>query len=262
MSLFKLARIVILLSILFGILVSAWMTERRMASWDRPILVTVYPIAADPDPATVSYASRISPQSFQPVNEFFSRASSPYGITLAPAFRFQVAPLSSELPPPLPQRHNVAAIAWWSLRMRWWALVQDFNDSLIQPDIQMFVLYRSLGDSGHSGDSVGMRKGRYSIVKAYGRASLRSRNLVVFTHELMHVLGASDKYALGNGEPLFPEGYADPDQRPLFPQTRAEIMGGRIPLDASTSVMPASLDDCRIGIETAREIGFYDQLLP
>ena len=144
--------------------------------------------------------------------------------------------------------------------MRWWAWMRDLDDNLVSADIQMFVLYHSLDGNKEVGMSVGMRKGRYGLVKAYALDSMNENNLIVFTHEMLHVLGASDKYVLSNGEPLFPEGYADPDRRPLFPQQTAEIMGGRIPINSYTSVMPDSLEQCKIGRQTAEEIGFFAKL--
>lgn len=260
MSVFKLMRIVLLLSIFFVILFSTWMTERRMAAWERPILVTVYPVIADDEPGTERWAWDISERTFDEVNAFFEHQSSRYGFEVTPAFRFQVAPVVTELPPKVPDQFSPAAIAWWSLQMRWWAWMHDWKDGLIQPDVQMFVLYHSLNGNDEMGISVGMRKGRYGIVKAYARDNLREENLVVFTHELLHVLGATDKYVLSTGEPIFPDGFADPRKRPLFPQTLAEIMGGRIPLNSYSSRMPASLAECKIGVRTAKEIGFYAKL--
>ena len=146
--------------------------------------------------------------------------------------------------------------------MRWWSWRQSFGDDLVSPDIQMFVLYHSLNGNNELGISVGMRKGRYGIVKAYAKRALQASNHVVFTHELLHVLGATDKYVLSTGEPIHPDGFADPDRKPLFPQDYAEIMGGRIPLSSGNSVMPDSLKQCRIGRLTATEIGFYQQLMP
>ena len=89
---------------------------------------------------------------------------------------------------------------------------------------------------------------------------MKAENLIVFTHELLHVLGATDKYILSSGEPIFPQGYAEPNKRPLFPQKRAEIMGVRIPINSFSSVMPESLDHCKIGRQTAEEIGFLAKL--
>ncbi|MBT8049387.1 MAG: hypothetical protein HKN57_10645 [Xanthomonadales bacterium] len=260
MSVFKLIRVVFLLSILFVILVSTWMTERSMAAWERPILVTIFPIAADDDPDTLRFVEEVELEDFADVNQFMERESQPYGFRVTPAFRFQLAAPGRELPPPLPAQFEPAAVGWWSLKMRWWAWMKDLENDLVSPDIQMFVLYRSLNGNGESGISVGMRKGRYGIVRAYARKTTESTNLVVFTHELLHVLGATDKYILSNGEPIFPQGYAKPNQRPLFPQQHAEIMGGRIPINSYSSVMPDSLEQCRIGRQTAEEIGFFDQL--
>ena len=260
MTLFKLMRIVVLLSILFVILVSTWMTEKRMAAWERPILVTVYRIAADDTNETLQFVNNIDPDELEEINRFMERESGPYGFTVTPAFRFQLAEPGVDLPPAVPEQFDTAAIALWSLKMRWWAWKQDWKDGLVSGDIQMFVLYHSLNGDKEPGISVGMRKGRYGLVKAYARETMNSSNLVVFTHEMLHVLGASDKYILSNGEPIFPQGYADPGKRPLFPQKQAEIMGGRIPVSSFSSVMPDSLGECVIGRQTAEEIGFFAQL--
>jgi hypothetical protein len=262
LSVFKLLRIVVLLSILFVIVVGSWMTENRMASWERPILVTVYPIIADDDPATARFVRKFDRDSFDAINRFFEREARPYGFTVTPALRFQWAEPGRELPPAVPAQGERLAIALWSLKMRWWSWRQTAGDDLVTPDIQMFVLYHSLRGDNELGISVGMRKGRYGIVKAYAQRNLQASNHVVFTHELLHVLGATDKYVLSTGEPVHPDGFAEPDLSPLFPQQYAEIMGGRIPLGPNSSAMPESLKQCRIGRLTATEIGFYRQLAP
>ena len=97
-------------------------------------------IAADGKKSTVEYARRLNTDSFRPVNEFFSQQSGPYGFTVTPAFRFQVAPVSTERPPPVPPQFNTAAIAWWSLKMRAWSWLQERRDGLISADIQVFLL--------------------------------------------------------------------------------------------------------------------------
>jgi hypothetical protein len=254
-------RVVFLLSIFFVIIINTWMTEKRMAAWERPILVTIYPIAANQEPATLKFVKDVDASDFADINSFMNRESHPYGFTVTPAFRFQVARPGRELPPLVPAQFDPAAIAWWSLKMRWWAWMRDLEDKLVSPDIQMFVLYSSLNGENESGISVGMRKGRYGIVNSYARESLNSQNLFIFTHEMLHVLGATDKYILSTGEPIFPDGYSEPDRKPLFPQKLAEIMGGRIPVNYFSSVMPESLDECKIGQQTAEEIGFLAQLI-
>ena len=260
MSVFKLIRIVVLLSIFFVILVGTWMNERRLASWERPVWVTIYPIVADDVDETVRYVKGIEESDFEDINAFLARDLSLYGVSLTPPLKFQLAPVSSELPPAIPERHSYVSIALWSLEMRWWSWRMKQEDGLISPDIQMFVLYHTIGRDSEMNVSVGMRKGMYGLVKAYAGVGMHPKNQVVIAHELLHVLGATDKYVMANGEPDFPFGYAEPNKQPLFPQELAEIMGGRIPLSAYDSVMPDSLKQCRIGRKTAEEIGLFDQL--
>ncbi|MGH8034886.1 MAG: hypothetical protein ACREO9_06655, partial [Lysobacterales bacterium] len=259
MSFFKLFRIIILLSIFFVILVGTWMNQRRLASWDRPIWVTIYPMAANDDMETAKYAKSVDLAAVNDINPFFERNLGFYGVSLTPPIQFQIAPVSTELPPAIPDRHSPLSIALWSLRMRWWSWRMDVNDRLVSADIQVFVLYHALGGKSEMTMSVGMRKGMYGLVKAYASRQANAQNQITIAHELLHVLGATDKYVFATGEPEYPFGYAEPNRRPLFPQARAEIMGGRIPLSAFESVYPKSLADSMIGHETAEEIGLMAQ---
>lgn len=261
MSLFKLLRIVILLSVLFVILLGTWMTERKLARWEQPIWVTLYPIVDENSSRSERFARTLELDDFAEINHFFTSELARYGVAMAEPLQFQLAPISSEKPPALPDRHSPIAIAWWSLRMRWWAWRREKVGGLIAPDVQMFLIYHKPGGFSEMQMSVGMRKGRYGLVKAYTGAQNHAYNHVVIAHELLHVLGASDKYSFGTGDPIFPEGYAEPNKEPLFPQNRAEIMAGVIPLSSSLHVLPASLERCRIGEVTAKEIGLFQKLV-
>lgn len=81
-------------------------------------------------------------------------------------------------------------------------------------------------------------------------------SLFVVAHELMHTLGASDKYDRRTEQPLWPDGYAEPELQPRFPQRRAEVMGGRIPLAPAKAEIPLGLEDAVVGPLTAQEIGW------
>jgi hypothetical protein len=83
-------------------------------------------------------------------------------------------------------------------------------------------------------------------------------NHFVAVHEALHTLGALDRYDPETAEPIWPDGFADPVQVPLYPQTRAEVMGGRIPLVPGVAVLPSDLSFARIGPATAIEIGWLD----
>ena len=77
---------------------------------------------------------------------------------------------------------------------------------------------------------------------------------MVIAHEILHTLGATDKYDPETLQPLFPQGYAEPERNPRFPQSRAEIMAGRRASSEREAEMPDSLDETVVGPQTAREI--------
>ena len=53
-----------------------------------------------------------------------------------------------------------------------------------------------------------------------------------------------------------PDGFADPQAVPRLPQSKAELMAGRIPLDQQHAVTPDGLHEVVIGPLTAAEIGW------
>ena len=55
---------------------------------------------------------------------------------------------------------------------------------------------------------------------------------------------------------LYPDGYADPERKPLLPQSQAEIMAGRLMLSDKKLRFPKNLQECVVGPMTAGEIGW------
>jgi hypothetical protein len=78
--------------------------------------------------------------------------------------------------------------------------------------------------------------------------------LTACAHELLHCLGATDKYD-AEGHAL-PQGLVDAERNPRYPQRFAEPMVGEIPVGPRDGKLPSSLDDVRVGAATAREIGW------
>jgi hypothetical protein len=74
-------------------------------------------------------------------------------------------------------------------------------------------------------------------------------------HELLHIVGASDKYDAG-GHAREPDGLAEPGRVPRYPQVHAEWMVGEVPLAPGRGRLPESLEEVRVGEATAREIGW------
>jgi hypothetical protein len=105
--------------------------------------------------------------------------------------------------------------------------------------------------------SFGAQKGMYAIVHAFAAPHMAGSNTVVMAHELLHTLGATDKYLVEkHNQPRFPEGFAEPQREPLYPQKFAELMGGRIPTSPHVARIPESLEQVIIGPLTAEEIGW------
>jgi hypothetical protein len=145
----------------------------------------------------------------------------------------------------------------WSLRLRFYAARVAWNDPLPTPDVQVFATYSPITpDAVALPDSVGLSKGLVAVAHLFGGRAARGSNEVVVAHELLHTLGATDKYEPGSGQPLVPQGLANPEQEPLYPQQSGEIMAGRIALAATTATVPEGLDQMLVGPLTAREIGW------
>lgn len=257
MTIFRMLRIGALLTVLIIVAAGTWLTERRLANWERPVWVTFYPIPADASADTLEFVENIDHETYRDVDRFFQVQGDRFDLRLTPVINIQVAPVITDLPPPIPDRTKPHLVAWWSLKMRWYSWMMERKDGLVEPDIQVFAIYHGKSSTSERHMSVGMRKGMFGLVNLYAVDSMNDRNQVVIAHEMLHVLGASDKYALGSGDPIYPYGYAEPLAQPLFPQTQCEIMGGRIPVSSYQAVMPGSLAECTVGTKTAQEIGFF-----
>jgi len=256
---FRYIRIAILLTILLIVAGDQWLTGNRLSSWEKPLWITIYPVLADAEENTRRYAEKIQVNSFQDIGLFIRQQASRYGRELETPVFFQVARPLTVLPPALPVEDSGPAVMLWSLKMRWWAWRNTGQDGLAPDDVRMFVLYQKGKSDGLLERSVGIKNGSYGVVNAVASRQMAARNRIVITHELMHVLGANDKYDPHTGQPTAPEGLANPRQSPLYPQNRAEIMAGRIAVSANNWRRPASLKYFVVGEVTAAEIGWSEK---
>jgi len=253
---FRYLRIVILLAILFVVAGQQWLTGKRLGSWEKPLWITIYPVLLDSDADTRRYTGNLNSDSFRDMGVFLQQQAARYDHRFENPAIVQVARPLTELPPPLPAENSGVKVALWSLKMRWWVWRNGSQDGLVGEDIRMFVLYQKGDSNALLERSVGIKNGSYGLVNAVASQEKAARNRIVITHELLHILGASDKYDPYTGQPIAPAGLANPDQSPLYPQKLAEIMGGRIATSANHWRYPASLKSCVIGTETAAEIGW------
>ncbi len=254
---FRQIRILLLLLTLFAVALNAWLTHWRSTSWERSLWMAVYPINGDGSQATQRYIDSLTTGDFGDIETFLAAEAHRYGVTIAEPVTVRLAIQVRDLPPPPPADGATLAIMLWSLKLRYWAYRHDAYAGP-SPDIRMFVVYHDPRLNDRLRHSLGLQKGMIGVVNAFASRPLAARNNVVITHELLHTVGATDKYDPANNQPLFPQGYAEPRRQPLYPQRLAEIMGGRIPLSPRRAVMPKSLQAAAIGRQSAREIRWID----
>ncbi len=245
-------RYLILLLILLFVAANEAIIKLRSTSWENPLWVRIYAVNGDGRAATAAYIDSLSTESFKPIETFVNRQAKRYGIGID-AVEVEYGGQLESHPPQPPSGNSVPENIWWSLKFRGWAWRRSWRGG--DGDVDLFVSYHDTATTQSLRHSVGLEGGLIGIINAFADPSYRGSNQVVITHELMHTLGASDKYA-GDNMPRFPDGYAEPLRDPLYPQLRAEIMGGRIPLSPLQSRMPHSLAEVVVGIYTADEINW------
>lgn len=250
---FRKLRILILLLVLATVAQTAWLARSQATDWRSSLRVAVYPLKGDDSPATADYVSRLRDEHFEDIETFFQSQAQDYGIATLRPVDIAVAPVMDTLPPPAPRSASALDAVVWSLRMRWWAWRNDSYRGAA-PHVRLYVIYHDANDNERLDHSVGLEKGLIGVVNAFAARRQAGQNAVIIAHELMHTLGASDKYDLATTLPRHPEGYAEPERQPLYPQEQAEIMGGRIPLSASNAEIPPNLGAVVVGPLTAREI--------
>lgn len=255
---FKAIRIAILLFVLVFVLLNTWLTQARSTDWNNALWLKIYPINADGSPETARYISVLDVQSFAPIERFIAEEAGRYGQPLERPLRIELGRPVNEQPPRIRSDPGTLDVMLWSLKMRWWVGSVTDGQDRIEPDVSIFVRYHRLEDHARLEDSVGMRKGMFGIVNGYSGRLHRGTNNVIIAHELLHTLGATDKYDRATGRPTVPAGIAEPERSPLYPQQYAEIMGGRIPISAAEAVIPKNLEYARIGPLTAAEIRLTD----
>lgn len=253
-SLWKSVRIGLLLLVLLIVGMNAVMTGRWTTAWDETLWVGIYPIDGDRKAHIGTYIEGLDEETFRPLVDFFAIEAEAHGLPLAEPFAVRLAPAVAEPPPPPPRSSNPLSAIWWSLKMRLWVYQNDTFTEGPSPEIKIFTIYHDAHSATPLENSLGLRKGLFGVVHAYADYRLEPKNQVIIAHEILHTVGARDKYDMNTHQPLFPDGYAYPDRQPLFPQQVAEIMGSRIPLSKTQAEMPPNLNYTVIGQKTAREI--------
>ncbi len=252
---FKDLRVAILLLILLFVALDQLFIKVNTSDWDQPLRVVIYPINGDQSSASSSHIATLKESGYSAINQFMRRESARYGLAINEPLDIRIGPLIDETPPLPPEDRNILNTVLWSLHFRYWAFIVDRYDGP-RPDIRIFTLYYDPAAYQQLPHSTGIEQGMLSVVHAFASRKMAKQNNFVITHEMLHTLGATDKYDLSNNQPLYPDGYAEPAKEPRYPQHFAEVMGGRIPLAQRRTEIPAGLGEVIVGAKTAWEIGW------
>ncbi len=253
---FKVIRIFFLLLILAGVAIGSWRDKIRSVEWKSTLPVIIYLINADGSPVVTDYLRSLTVDNFKPIETFMRDEATRYDRSSNASIEIKLGGILDSLPPEAPRNGSSIEIIIWSLRMRWWS----FHNTVTlgsTPQVKIFLLYFDPAQTKLLGHSTGLQKGLIGRVNVFASQEMSLQNNVVITHEFLHTLGATDKYDFSTNQPIYPVGYANPELQPLLPQRYAEIMAGRIPRSQFEAVIPDSLDDVLIGIQTANEINWH-----
>lgn len=252
---FKIIRISILLLILAAVALGTWRAQTRSIEWKHTLPVNIYLINGDGSGATAEYLRGLKLNDFKPIEAFMQEEAARYGHASNASIEIKMGGLLAAQPPAPPTSGNPLAVVFWSLQMRWWAY-RNAETPGPGPQVKIFLLYVDPAQQNRLPHSTGLQKGLIGRVNVFASREMAAQNNVVIAHEFLHTLGATDKYDLASNQPIFPDGYAMPQQTPLLPQRFAEIMAGRTSLSQSTAETPAGLTETVIGEKTAREINW------
>lgn len=255
---FYLARVAVLLTVLAIVIVYAigdYTGRRARRAWQRPLDVALVLLARDAldADALAAFEERV-PALERALEREFSR----YGGLFRPIRFHQFGPVPERTPPPRPSPEpgwlepvRVSyELFWFARRSDDAAGVRGRFDGKIYvvlspPRSETLALVEGLSQGG----------GRIAVTRIELSEDSVDFGLFVVTHELFHLLGASDRYG-ADGTARLPEGLGDPEREPLFPQESAEVMArGRV-LQPGREVPPGDLAELRVGPRTAEEIGW------
>jgi hypothetical protein len=251
---FKKLRIFILLIILATAIQQIFLDKADL-DWKDNFYVAVYPINADASAEVGAYIKTLTRDDFEPIAEYFAEEGARFKLAKSRPIEVQLGEVVTDIPPAPPQNGSLLDTIIWSLKFRLFA----FNNSPkvnVKPDIKLYLLFYNPATSPVLSHSTAIAQGRIGRVNLFGDTAYNKQNLVITAHELLHTLTATDKYDLATTLPAYPDGYAEPDKQPRYPQDFAELMGGRVPESDSKAEIPKSLAQTLIGEKTAREIGW------
>jgi hypothetical protein len=257
-GLFFRIRVGILLTILVGVVLWAWRdvrSRRARTDWNHTLgvaIVVVRTSALDEQAVALfrKRASALEDRLADEMRRHHPGAPRPFALTV-------LGPVDGVDPPTI-EGDGIVAAAQHSMDLWKYTGDIDARASLAASayDSRIYVAVRAPASEARQmveGDSED--GGRVGTVRVELDPSMVDFAWFVVAHELLHTLGATDKYD-ASGRVVIPDGLAEPDAAPRYPQRFADVMTRGRPVSATEESLPAALDELAIGPATAREIGW------
>lgn len=248
----KKIRILCLLIVLGIVALNAYRDKNQ--DWNKPVFVLLHPINADGLATTQTYIQHLSERDLDGAQQYLQNYAQQFR-GQPTYFYFRLGRELKQLPPKVPDQANILDVMLWSLKFRFYA----WNNQQKSDGPASLTLYLNYYDPRQTRElkhSTALENGRIGSVNLFASKKQSAQNKIVLVHELLHAFGATDKYDLATGQPIFPQGYAYPEQLPRYPQAKAELMAGHIPISATQSKMPEHLAQTLINTQTAQEVGW------
>lgn len=256
---FRQIRIGALLALLVVVLLFAYTdvrSRRQRNEWTDSLSVAVVLLEEAPiDPAAIEvFRARVGALEMQLQNEEARYRSA----ALAPVHFEVFGPARVSREPPAPEGTGPLDLVryTWELRRYIHAVDSAMGIESGRFGSRVYTTIRPpIGEEPTHVEGRSELGGRIAQVRVELDTDMADLALVVVTHELLHTLGATDKYDT-TGRTRFPEGLADPTRQPLLPQDRVEVMARNRPVGPGQEVVPTTLLELGVGPTTAREIGW------
>ncbi|HTV80060.1 MAG TPA: hypothetical protein VMF03_17550 [Steroidobacteraceae bacterium] len=248
-------RITLLLLVLLVVAGQALIDRFSTTGWQRTIFVGAFPVSGDASPVTARYIAQLDSGRIEGVGAFLEAEARRYGIGISEPIGLTLYPTLAAPPPALDPDANVITRLLWSLKLRYYRS-RAVAGASPRPQIALFLVFHDPALTLSLPHSAGLQRGLTGVVHLFASRGQEAQNRIVIAHELLHTFGATDKYDLATGLPQYPQGFAEPQQVPRYPQRLAEIMAAKVPLSSTEARLPDGLEDERVGPRTAREIGW------
>jgi hypothetical protein len=250
------ARVTVLLTVLVVVLLWGahdWSDRRARTTWCKPVRVALVLVEQEKVPEHL--LALLTARSFELERRLAREYTRYTGREGTPIELVVRGPVRTPSPPPALAGDRLLQLLSHVVRQwRWTSALDSRAHVELGFDSRVYlVLKPAQGLTVVEGQSE--RGGRVGIAQADIDAASVDFALFVVAHELLHTLGATDKYD-DTGRSRFPSGFAEPQRVPLFPQPGAEVMARNVPISSRSERPPETLEELYVGEATARELGW------